>query len=146
MGQAPAGGDDVTDRRGLHDEQPGVVGDPVIVVGGSLVRLQALPDLPVQQLGNSGHLCDELPPARQRDHRLQLRVFAVLRLGGHHGLSASANGSKIGIGITFASGVAALGLVRYGVRLGRAGGSGLISCLPAGRPLWCGRLPGGRAC
>jgi len=39
MGQPPPGGDDVTDGRGLHDQQPGVVGDPVIVIGGALIRV-----------------------------------------------------------------------------------------------------------
>ena len=73
VGQPPPGGDDVADRRGLHDQQPGVVGDPVIVVGGPLVRLQVLPDPAVQQLGNRGHLARELPPARQRGQRRELR-------------------------------------------------------------------------
>src|ERR1022692_1822925 len=81
-----------------------MVGDPVIVVGGPLVRIQALPDLVVEQLRDRGHLAGELVPARQGSQRPEPGIAVRSGRRIHHGLSASANGSKIGIGMTSASG------------------------------------------
>jgi hypothetical protein len=100
VSQPPPGSDDVADRRGLHDQQPGMMGDPVIVVGGPLARVQTLPDLAVEQLWDCGHLAGELAPARQRSQRPQPRIAVRSGRRIHHGRPASANGSKIGIGMT----------------------------------------------
>jgi hypothetical protein len=40
----------------LHDQQPGVVRDAVVVIGDALVMVQSLPDLAVEQLRHCGHL------------------------------------------------------------------------------------------
>lgn len=88
-----------------------MVVDAVIVVAGALAFFQARPDRIGQQVRRRGHLGDEAAPARQGG-QLQVPGLAggiALRLraggDGHHRLSASANGSKIGIGITFASAI-----------------------------------------
>src|SRR6266508_1012109 len=106
LDQTAAGGDDLTDRGSLDYQQPGVVLDAVIVVAVPLVIGQGRPDRLGQQIRHCGHLGDEPAPARQGG-QLQMLVLAGLpRAGraGHHRLSASANGSKMGSGITFASG------------------------------------------
>src|ERR1035441_3223181 len=88
--------------------------DAVVVVGHALVSVQVRPDGLGQELRHRGQVGDELPPAVQRG-QLQAPVIVPLLLlilgvragrgpAGHHGLSASANGSKIGIGMTGAAG------------------------------------------
>jgi hypothetical protein len=103
VGQPPPGGNDVADGGGLDDQQPGVVGDPVGVVRGPLAGVEALPDLGVEQLRDGGDLAGELPPAGQRGQCPELGIVVRAGLAGHHGLSAPAKGSKIGIGMASAS-------------------------------------------
>ena len=106
LDQPAAGVDDLADHGGLDHQQPGVVVDAVIVVAGAFARFQARPDRLGQQVRHRGHLGDEAAPARQGG-QLQMLVLTGGIAGrpracgaGHHRLSASANGSKIGIGIT----------------------------------------------
>ena len=137
LDQPAAGADDLADHRGLDHQQPGVVVDAVIVVAGAFARLQARPDRLGQQVRHRGHLGDEAAPARQGG-QLQMLMLAGEITGrpgagraGHHGLSASANGSKIGIGITFASGASCSACPAAGPGCAGPPDSGW-SCFPPG--------------
>src|SRR5260370_25847816 len=85
-----------------------------VVIEPGLV-VQGFPCGPGQQVRDRGALGDELPPASQRGQLPSAAAAAAGRAraglgtavrGGHQRLSASANGSKIFIEMTFASGSA----------------------------------------
>ena len=125
-------------RRG-DGQQPGGVGEPALVVVKPLLVAEGLPLDLGQQVRDLWPFGDELPPSGQRGQLPEAVVLAV-RAGilpavraGHQRLSASANGSNPGIGMTFASGSPVLSpssraggaTVRDGLRLSlRIGGGG----------------------
>ena len=112
-----------------------MVVEPVLVIGGPLARVQALPDLAVEQFGAAGiSLANWRQPASVVSALSW--VFAGFRDGGHHGFFASSKGSKIPSGITLASGLR-LGLLRDCARRHGIAGFCLVllpSFLRGGRP------------
>jgi hypothetical protein len=61
--------------RNAHDQQPRVVGQPVLVVGEALVRFELCECLLVEQMGHHRHVVDVAAPAVQG---CQLAVLVVV--------------------------------------------------------------------